>query len=62
MPNDQERGVLQPDPQSARDSGSDALSEAANFLAQQLRERPVTVLGTAVGIGLVLGLLIGGRR
>jgi hypothetical protein len=38
------------------------LDEAHTYLKRQWRERPVAVAATAVGIGLVLGLLLGGRR
>jgi len=40
----------------------DGLDEAHSYLKRQWRERPVAVAATAVGIGLVLGLLLGSRR
>lgn len=40
----------------------DGLDEAHRYLKRQWRERPVAVAATAVGIGLVLGLLLGSRR
>ena len=40
----------------------DGLDEAHRYLKRQWRERPVAVAATAVGVGLVLGLILGGRR
>jgi ElaB/YqjD/DUF883 family membrane-anchored ribosome-binding protein len=40
----------------------DGLDEAHRYLKRQWRERPLTVAATAVGVGLIVGLLIGGRR
>jgi ElaB/YqjD/DUF883 family membrane-anchored ribosome-binding protein len=40
----------------------DGLDEAHRYLKRQWRERPVAVAATAVGVGLVLGLLLGSRR
>ncbi len=36
----------------------DGLDEANRFLQRQLEERPLTVAATALGLGLVLGLLL----
>lgn len=40
----------------------DGLDEAHRYLRRQWRERPVAVAATALGIGLVLGVLLGSRR
>lgn len=40
----------------------DGLDEASAYLKRQMQERPLTVLASALGAGLVLGLLLGGGR
>jgi ElaB/YqjD/DUF883 family membrane-anchored ribosome-binding protein len=40
----------------------DGLDEAHRYLKRQWRERPVAVAATAMGVGLVIGLLLGSRR
>ena len=40
----------------------DGLDEAHRYLKRQWRERPVAVAAAAAGVGLIVGLLIGGRR
>jgi ElaB/YqjD/DUF883 family membrane-anchored ribosome-binding protein len=40
----------------------DGLDEAHHYLKRQWRERPVAVAATAMGVGLILGLLLGSRR
>jgi ElaB/YqjD/DUF883 family membrane-anchored ribosome-binding protein len=40
----------------------DGLDEAHHYLKRQWRERPVAVAATAMGIGLIVGLLLGSRR
>jgi len=40
----------------------DGLDETQRYLQRQLAELPLTVAATALGIGLLVGLLIGGRR
>jgi ElaB/YqjD/DUF883 family membrane-anchored ribosome-binding protein len=40
----------------------DGLDEAHRYLKRQWDERPVAVAATALGIGLVLGLMLGSRR
>ncbi|MFT3726197.1 MAG: hypothetical protein QM759_00015 [Terricaulis sp.] len=40
----------------------DGLDEAHRYLKRQWRDRPIAVAATAVGVGLIVGLLIGGRR
>jgi ElaB/YqjD/DUF883 family membrane-anchored ribosome-binding protein len=51
--------------QAARATGERAWSEVkkgADDLTQRIEARPVTSAATAFGIGVVLGLLFGGRR
>ena len=51
--------------QAARATGEKAWSEVkrgADELTQRIESRPVTAAATAFGIGMVLGLLFGGRR
>jgi ElaB/YqjD/DUF883 family membrane-anchored ribosome-binding protein len=40
----------------------DGLDEAHRYLKRQWRERPLAVAATAVGIGMILGMLLAGRR
>jgi len=40
----------------------DGLDEAHRYLKRQWRERPVAVAATALGAGVIIGLLIGSRR
>ena len=40
----------------------DGLDEAHRYLKRQWRERPVAVAATALGLGVILGMLISGRR
>lgn len=48
--------------EAAHAAVEDGLDEAHRYLKRQWRERPVAVAATAVGVGLVVGLLIGSRR
>lgn len=51
--------------QAARATGERAWNEVkrgADELAQRIESRPVTAAATAFGVGVVLGLLFGGRR
>lgn len=48
--------------EDAHTAVEDGLDEAHRYLKRQWRERPVAVAATAVGVGLVLGLLLGSRR
>jgi ElaB/YqjD/DUF883 family membrane-anchored ribosome-binding protein len=47
---------------AAHEAVEDGLDEAHRYLKRQWRERPVAVAASAVGIGLVIGLLLGSRR
>ena len=38
------------------------LRHADGYLRDQIRDRPITAAATAVGLGVVLGMLISGRR
>lgn len=38
------------------------LSRADGYLRDQIRDRPITAAATAVGIGVVLGMVLSGRR
>lgn len=40
----------------------DGLDAAHLYLKRQWQERPLAVAGTALGVGLIIGLLLGGRR
>jgi len=40
----------------------DGLDEAHRYLKRQWRERPIAVAATAMGLGLVIGVLMGSRR
>jgi ElaB/YqjD/DUF883 family membrane-anchored ribosome-binding protein len=45
------------------DTASDLVDAAGAFIEKAARERPVTTVATAAGVGLLLGLLLfGGRR
>ena len=47
---------------AAQEAIEDGLDEAHRYLKRQWRERPIAVAATAAGIGLIVGLLISGRR
>ena len=40
----------------------DGLDDAHRYMKRQWKERPLAVTGTAVGVGLILGLILGSRR
>ncbi|HEX8902851.1 hypothetical protein [Vitreimonas sp.] len=49
--------------EAAQDAIEDGLDEAHRYLKRQWRERPVAVAATALGVGILIGLLLnGGRR
>jgi ElaB/YqjD/DUF883 family membrane-anchored ribosome-binding protein len=48
--------------EAARDAVEDGLDEAYLYLKRQWRERPLAVAGAALGAGVLLGLLLNGRR
>ncbi|MFZ2030273.1 MAG: hypothetical protein WAU68_08195 [Vitreimonas sp.] len=46
----------------AQSAVEDGMDEAHRYLKRQWRERPVAVAATALGAGVIIGLLIGSRR
>jgi ElaB/YqjD/DUF883 family membrane-anchored ribosome-binding protein len=48
--------------EAAQAAVEDGLDEAHRYLKRQWRDRPVAVAATAVGVGLLVGLLLGSRR
>lgn len=48
--------------EAAHAAVGDGLDEAHRYLKRQWRERPVAVAATAIGVGLLVGLLLGSRR
>lgn len=40
----------------------DGIDDAHRYLKRQWKERPVAVTASAVGVGVLIGLLLGGRR
>ncbi|MBC7769131.1 MAG: hypothetical protein H7124_10125 [Phycisphaerales bacterium] len=40
----------------------EGLDEANRYLQRQLTERPLTVAATALGVGVLVGVLLGSRR
>jgi ElaB/YqjD/DUF883 family membrane-anchored ribosome-binding protein len=48
--------------EAAQEAVEDGLDEAHRYLKRQWKHRPVAVAATAVGVGLLVGLLLGSRR
>ena len=48
--------------EAARDTVEDGFDDTRRYLKRQWRERPVAVAATAVGVGVLIGLLLGSRR
>ena len=48
--------------EAAQAAIEDGLDDAHHYLKRQWRVRPVAVAATALGVGLVLGILLGSRR
>ena len=44
------------------DSTAEHLDEAQKYVAERVRERPLMAAGTALGVGILLGLLLSGGR
>ena len=48
--------------ETAAQAAEDGLETVHGFIVKHARERPMTTIGVAAGIGLLLGLLLSGRR
>lgn len=48
--------------EAAYEAAEDGIDDARAYLKRQWRERPLAVAGAALGIGVILGVLISGRR
>jgi len=44
------------------DYAGERFDEAQRYVVERINERPVAAAGVALGVGLVLGLLLAGRR
>jgi len=47
---------------AAQEALEDGIDQAHRYLKRQWTERPLAVAATAIGVGVLLGLLIGGGR
>ena len=48
--------------QAAQSAVEDGLDQAHGYLKREWRDRPLAVAGTALGIGLLVGMILGSRR
>lgn len=48
--------------EAAHEAVEDGLDSTHRYMKRQWRDRPLAVAASAVGIGLILGLLLGSRR
>ena len=48
--------------EAAHEAVEDGIDSAHRYLKRQWRERPLAVAASAVGVGLILGVLLGSRR
>ena len=48
--------------EAAHAAVEDGLDTAHRYMKRQWRDRPLAVTASAVGVGLILGLLLGSRR
>jgi ElaB/YqjD/DUF883 family membrane-anchored ribosome-binding protein len=48
--------------EAAHAAVEDGMDTAHRYMKRQWRERPLAVTASAVGVGLILGLLLGSRR
>ncbi|HEX4181429.1 MAG TPA: hypothetical protein VHY32_11620 [Caulobacteraceae bacterium] len=44
------------------DSAGESIDEAQRYLTEKVIERPLAATFTALGVGVMIGLLLGGRR
>lgn len=48
--------------EAAQAAIEDGLDDAHRYMKRQWRERPLAVAGTALGVGLIVGILLASRR
>lgn len=48
--------------QAAHEAVEDGIDTAHRYMKRQWRDRPLAVAASAVGVGLILGVLLGSRR
>ncbi|MBL8531974.1 MAG: DUF883 family protein [Hyphomonadaceae bacterium] len=48
--------------EAAQDAIEDGIDDAHRYMKRQWKQRPLAVAATALGAGLLLGLLLGARR
>ncbi len=48
--------------EAAHDAVEDGIDTAHRYMKRQWRDRPLAVTASAVGIGVIVGMLLGGRR
>ena len=44
------------------DNAGEHIDEASRYVAERVREKPLVAAGTALGVGILLGLLLAGGR
>jgi ElaB/YqjD/DUF883 family membrane-anchored ribosome-binding protein len=58
----EEADVLRERARGYYDTASERLDEAQRYLVERVQERPMQSTAIALGVGVVLGLLLAGRR
>ncbi|MBK6703610.1 MAG: hypothetical protein IPG56_07505 [Caulobacteraceae bacterium] len=48
--------------EAAHEAVEDGIDSAHRYLKRQWRDRPLAVTASAVGVGLIVGMLLGSRR
>jgi ElaB/YqjD/DUF883 family membrane-anchored ribosome-binding protein len=48
--------------EAAHEAVEDGIDSAHRYMKRQWRDRPLAVAASAVGVGLILGVLLGSRR